>query len=55
MDMKWSAKLRADWGDKPCDHPEIVEEVECDGGTDDYVCLTCGESRRGADWNQKKP
>jgi hypothetical protein len=52
--MEWSAKLRADWGDKPCVHPDIVEERDCDGDTGRYVCTTCGETRWGDGWGQKK-
>jgi hypothetical protein len=55
MEMKWSAKLRAAWGDKPCDHPEIAEERECDGDTGEYVCITCGRGERRPDWNKEKP
>jgi hypothetical protein len=51
--MEWSAKLRADWGDKPCDHPELLEERDCEGDTGIFVCTTCGESRWGAEWNKK--
>jgi hypothetical protein len=33
---------QAEWGDKPCDHPSIVQEHYLGSGTGDYACRICG-------------
>lgn len=44
MQMKTAARLRKNWGDKVCDHPDFDREYCLGGQTGDYVCVQCGES-----------
>ena len=53
MDSARAAKLRRDWGGKPCDHSTLEPEFMNGIKTGDYVCMTCGESGIGRDWNKK--
>jgi len=42
---KWTAmkkQKRLEWGDKPCDHPNRVQEHYLGSGTGDYACTQCG-------------
>jgi len=43
MQAKKAQRLRMEWGDKPCDHPDYDREIVlgCDSG--DKVCTQCGE------------
>lgn len=41
-------KLRKEWGNKPCSHPNFEVETHLDSGyaavkTGDYVCTCCGQ------------
>jgi hypothetical protein len=54
MEMEHAAWLRHHWGNKPCDHPQLEEEVHHGNPTGDYACTTCGESDWGSDWNIKR-
>lgn len=40
-------RLREDWGDKPCDHPNFEKEYYLGAHTMDYVCSTCGRDFTG--------
>lgn len=40
--MSKAARLRREWGDKPCDHPQIEKEYYLGSDTGDYVCIRCG-------------
>jgi hypothetical protein len=48
MQVQQAAKLRSDWGGKPCDHPKLVAEYEQAPEhnqarlTGDVVCVQCG-------------
>lgn len=42
MQSKDAAKLRKEWGNKPCNHPSIGRLYDL-GSHDGYVCLQCGE------------
>jgi hypothetical protein len=53
MDAVRAAKLRRDWDGKPCDHAALEPEYMNGIQTGDYVCMTCGESGIGRDWNKK--
>ena len=33
-------KLQEQWGDKPCDHPDL--KAQCDSQGDDWRCTQCG-------------
>lgn len=43
MQAKDAAKLRKEWGDKPCSHPSICRLYDL-GSHDGYVCCQCGET-----------
>lgn len=47
MQITETMRLRAAWGDQPCDHPELEAEFYLGLETGDQVCTTCGE----AFWN----
>ena len=48
MQVQQAAKLRAQWGGKPCDHPKLVAEYDNAQADDptrltgDLVCVQCG-------------
>ena len=37
-----AAQLRAEWGDKPCDHPDFRKEYYRGMDTGDVICTQCG-------------
>ena len=48
MDYRKAEKLRKEWGNKPCSHPNFEVETHLDSGyavvkTGDYVCTCCGQ------------
>ena len=48
MDYRKAEKLRKEWGNKPCSHPNFEVETHLDSGyaavkTGDYVCTYCGQ------------
>jgi hypothetical protein len=46
-------KLHTEWGTKPCDHPDIIEELATDGSnTDHWLCTQCGRSVVFAEWRK---
>ena len=47
MQSKKAAQLRKDWGNQPCDHPNIEKEYYLGAQTGDYVCTSCGETVSG--------
>lgn len=42
--MKEALELQREWGDKPCDHPQVVKEYHLGTQTGDRVCTKCGYS-----------
>lgn len=42
MQVQQAAKLRTQWGGKPCDHPKLVAEYDQTRLTGDLVCVQCG-------------
>jgi hypothetical protein len=54
MQMDEPARLRKDWGDKPCDHKSLDKEYHLGSATGDYVCKQCGRSGPGRDWPEKE-
>jgi hypothetical protein len=42
MEQKRAERLREQWENKKCDHPEIVREYQYGIATKMYVCITCG-------------
>jgi hypothetical protein len=48
-------KLQAEWGDKPCDHPDIIAEEQVDGVTHDkWRCTTCGTLVDYDEWRRSQ-
>lgn len=45
--------LKAAWGDKPCDHPDLTPDRGPWGKTGDYYCPQCGEIGWGKEWAKK--
>lgn len=44
MDKEEAKKLQTVWGDKPCDHPDIIEELETLSDTICvWRCVQCGK------------
>jgi len=52
MQMDRAAKLRKEWGDKPCDHLGVEKEYILGGDTGDVVCTQCGETFTRPEWQQ---
>ena len=42
MQAKKAAVLREEWGDKPCEHPQLAKEYAAGARTGDSVCTQCG-------------
>lgn len=49
MQVQQAAKLRTEWGGKPCDHPKLVAEYDQVRLTGDLVCIQCGATFAHAD------
>jgi hypothetical protein len=53
MEMKKALKLREEWGDRQCDHPDIEKEDPIFGQwSGDWVCTQCGYSGPRRDFPQ---
>ncbi|MEO5511136.1 MAG: hypothetical protein ABIS27_10960 [Longimicrobiales bacterium] len=44
MQKKRATQLKAEWGDKPCEHAQISKEYDLGKPTGAYVCNSCGKS-----------
>ncbi|MCL2404511.1 MAG: hypothetical protein FWC92_03070 [Defluviitaleaceae bacterium] len=44
MQTDEACRLRKEWGDKPCSHPNTEREYFLGASTGDFVCTSCGES-----------
>jgi hypothetical protein len=55
MDVGDAARKRAEWGSKPCSHPDIEKERDSRGAhTGDYVCRQCGKPFRDSiEWERE--
>jgi hypothetical protein len=42
MEKKKAARQRGYWGEKACDHRQIVREYEYGIPTEGFVCMACG-------------
>lgn len=42
MQRKRAVALRAEWGDRPCDHPTLAKEYDEGVRTGNYLCTQCG-------------
>jgi hypothetical protein len=40
--LAMTKEKRAEWGDKPCDHPRIVQERFLGMTTGAFACTVCG-------------
>jgi hypothetical protein len=54
MQQSEAEELRKTWGDRPCEHHDLVQEYHLGTGTGDYVCTRCGCTGWGRDWPQKE-
>ena len=55
MKMRDAIELQRKWGNKPCDHPNIVQEDPIGGQwSGDYVCTQCGYSAPKKDFEKKR-
>ena len=43
MQSYQATQLRKNWGDKPCNHPNIEKEYYLGSATGDKVCSRCGK------------
>ena len=49
-------EVEKQWGDKPCDHPDIIAEREADGSpTDNWRCIQCGCLVDWDEWQRSRP
>lgn len=56
MQTEKAQELQEKWlkkGNPPCSHERIEKEYHLGSDTGDYVCVTCGQSAWGRDWNKK--
>ena len=42
MNTDEAKELQKEWGDKPCDHPDIIADSDCELGEDRWNCTECG-------------
>jgi hypothetical protein len=53
MNSDEAHELQKKWGDQPCDHPDIIEEVETKAGTDEqWRCVQCGQLVDFDEWRK---
>ena len=50
MQAAKARELRKEWGDKPCDHPDVDKEYYLGAQTGDYVCTQCGKEFSRGDY-----
>ena len=43
MEYLEAQRIKAEWGDKPCDHPHLEKEYYVGAFLTNYVCTTCGK------------
>ena len=44
MQRKKAVELQQQWGDRPCDHPNLSREYDAGERTGNYRCTQCGAS-----------
>lgn len=54
MQMDEASERRKEWGDKPCDHPQVVKEYFLGTNTGDFVCTQCGKSASSREYLEKE-
>ncbi len=42
MKQKRAQELREEWGDAPCEHPQLARLYDLGERTGSYVCVQCG-------------
>ena len=48
-------KLKAESGDKDCEHPKLKKEYFLGlAATGEYICTTCGKTGFGPDWVERE-
>ena len=53
MNSDEAKELRQQWGDTPCDHPDIKADCETDGG-DNWRCIQCGRLVDFDEWERSR-
>jgi hypothetical protein len=43
---------QSEWGDKPCDHPDIIAESDAKPGEDNWRCLQCAKAMDYDEWRR---
>lgn len=55
MNSDEAQELQRQWGDKPCNHPDIIAEREADGrDTDNWWCTQCGQLADYNEWQRSR-
>lgn len=54
MQVEKAMEINRRWGDRPCEHKELIPEYYLGASTGDYVCKKCGASGWGKDWVKKE-
>lgn len=54
MQLEKAKKLKTEWGDKHCEHPDLAKEYHLGSATGDFVCTTCGEAGSGRNWVERE-
>jgi hypothetical protein len=45
-------KAQKEWGDKPCDHPDIIADRDAKPEEDKWRCLQCGTALGYDEWRR---
>lgn len=51
---KEARELREKWNGSTCDHAQVAKEYGLGMATGDYICLQCGHSGWGPNWNKQQ-
>jgi hypothetical protein len=43
MEYLEAIRVKAEWGDKPCDHPHLEKEYYTGAFLTNYICTQCGQ------------
>jgi hypothetical protein len=52
MEHEKVERLRKDWADRKCDHPNIESEYRLGKATGNMVCTVCGKSISESVWKR---
>jgi hypothetical protein len=54
MNSDEARRLHEKWGDKPCDHPDIIPETKSSGDSDKWWCTQCGCQQDYGEWQKAR-